>query len=841
MGRPDPEGAADLDDLVARLRLLKAWAGDPSYTVITKRITEGWSRAGRPASELPGRSTVAGYFSAGRSRLDEDLLAAIAEALGGDAGYAEHWRAAVRAIRSRATAASWVDSAARLPTGTGTFVGRRDELDRLLTADGATVVVSAIRGMPGVGKTTLALHAAHQLLARGRFQDVQLFVDLRGFDTDSPPADPAAVLADFLRHLGVPGDRVPPTLAGRIAKYRELLHGRHALIVLDNAYDERGVAPLLPGHPTCLTLVTSRRTLAGLPDAVHLRLDPFAADEARQLLRQVAGAERVDADPQTAARIAELVGHLPLALAIVGGHLRDHPDWLLTDYLRPLTTLAMEGGIGAALTMSDRNLPVETRRTLRLLALHPGQEWDGYAAAALTGEPMAVARARLDELAAAHLVQRRGPDRYGFHDLVRAYAAERAAVDEPASRSRAALTRLFDHYLHAAAMAMNTLYPADKGLRPDPPPPAGPEVPGLGTADGARAWLEAEHANLIAGAGHAADNGWPAHAVHLAATVWRHLDITSRTEAMLALAEQALPGARATGDRVWEARIMLFVGNSHNRRGDFEAAARQLRQAVAIAREAGDRLGEARGRDLLGWALAQLGRHDEALIQMRHAVRIARRIGDQNAVGSALNNMGILFQRQGRYDELLALLDEALVAARAADSRATQARILGNMGVAHVERGDQGAALRHLREALAIHRDLGNRTGEAIALINISRAHHQRGDDGRAYGEACDALAILRETGDRAATASALNAVGEAVLRLGRPAEAEACHREALEVAIEIGSLFSQARAHTGLGDVHQATADPAAAAHHWRQALAAYTDLDVPEAQQVRDRLSAQ
>jgi tetratricopeptide (TPR) repeat protein len=638
----------------------------------------------------------------------------------------------------------------------------------------------------------------------------------------------------------VPGEQVPPTLAGRIAKYRESLRGRHALVVLDNAYDERVVAALLPGHPTCLALVTSRKTLADLPEAVHVRLDPFAADEARQLLRQIAGAARVDADPRTADRIAELVGHLPLALAIVGGHLRDHPDWLLTDYLQPLATLALEGGIRAALALSYRDLPTHERRTLRLLALHPGQEWDTHAAVVLTGEAAPVVQARLDALAASHLVQHRGPGRYGFHHLVRAYAAERAAVEEPASRSRAALTHLLEDYMHAAAVAMDAVYPADKGLRPDPPAAARPDVPELRTADGARRWLEAEHANLVAAAGHAAGNGWPVHAVHLAATVWRHLDVTSRTEAMLALAEQALPAARSTGDRVWEARIMLHLGNGHNRLGDFEAAAPQLRRAVAIAHEAGDRLGESRGRDLLGWALAQRGRHDEALTQMRHAVRIARQTGDQNAVSIALNNMGVVYQRQGRYNELLALLAEALASARAADSRATQARVLGNIGVAHLESGDQEAALHHLREALAIHRDLGNRTGEAIALVNIARVHHESGDDEPAYRDAGAALAILRQTGDRAATASALNAVGEAALRLGRPTEAADRHREALAVAIEIGSPFSQARAHTGLGDVHQAIADPATAAHHWRQALAAYCHLDAPKAQRVRDRLSA-
>jgi hypothetical protein len=472
---PDPGQANSVADLVERLRLLKVWAGDPSYETIKDRVNKAWTAASRPAGELTRRSTVAYCFRPGRRRLDTDLVLAVVQALHPDTGYVTQWRQALRMIGGEIEAVSQVRVQDSLPPDLAGFTSRTGELNRLRHAAraGEAVVISAIEGMAGVGKTQLAVHAGH-LLHQQRPFDRVLFVNLRGFDPAQPPADPAAVLDGFLRLLGVPGQQIPHTLDARAAAYRDRLAGTQTLVVLDNAATTEQVRPLLPATPGCLTLVTSRRSLTGLHPATRLTVDVFTPDEALAFLAQAVPDIPVGQDPHAAARIARRCGYLPLALSLVIGHIRDSSGWTLTDHADRLDERhhdrRLDTGVELALNLSYQHLPSQRRRLLRLTALYPGQDLDAYAAAALTDTDLPTAQDLLHHLHRDHLLQQAAPGRYTFHDLIRVYATIRATDEDRPPERRTALTRLFDYYLATTATAMNTLHPGEAHNRPAIPP-----------------------------------------------------------------------------------------------------------------------------------------------------------------------------------------------------------------------------------------------------------------------------------------------------------------------------------------------------------------------------------
>ncbi|MDT4987059.1 MAG: hypothetical protein QOI74_1153, partial [Micromonosporaceae bacterium] len=463
IGLPDPGGAGTLDELVEGLRLLKAWAGGPSYDTITGRVNTAWRAAGRPGGELAKKTTVVDCFRTGRRRLSTDLVMAVVAALHPDAGYVAQWRQALRVIAGEAQAAAQVRVQDRLPEDLGEFTGRGAELDRLRRllrcgTGGGAVVISAIEGMAGVGKTQLAIHAGHLLHTERPFDRV-LFVNLRGFHPDpaQPPADPAAVLDSFLRILGVPGQQIPHDTRARTDLYRQRLAGTHALIILDNAATEAQVQPLLPAGPGCLTLITSRRHLTDLAQATHLPVDVFTPDEALDFLKQALPDAPVGDDPEALTRIADRCGNLPLALGLVAGHIRTKVGWTLTDHADRLDDRHrdhhLDTGVELALNLSYQHLPPARQRLLRLLALHPGPDLDTYAAANLTDTDLDTTREHLHDLCAEHLLRRTAPGRYTFHDLVRDYAAQRAIDDERPSQRQTTLGRLLTYYLHTATTA----------------------------------------------------------------------------------------------------------------------------------------------------------------------------------------------------------------------------------------------------------------------------------------------------------------------------------------------------------------------------------------------------
>jgi tetratricopeptide (TPR) repeat protein len=674
-------------------------------------------------------------------------------------------------------------------------------------------------------------------------------VNLRGYDPERvmPAAD---ALAGFLRALGVPGQDVPPEADERAALYRSLLAGRRMLVVLDNARSAEQVRPLLPSTPTCAVVVTSRDALAGLvarDGAIRLGLDLLPLDDAVRLMRVLIG-QRVDAVPAAARALAERCSRLPLALRVAA-------EWAAARPGVPLAALAEElasqrrldlleaggdprTGVRAVFSWSYRHLDPVAARGFRLVSSHPGLDLDLYAAAAVAGVTLEEARHAVDLLVRAHLIQPAGPDRYGLHDLLRGYARELSAAADAAAERRSALTRLFSHYLYAAAMAMDTLYPGERHRRPRIAAPAS-AVPPLAEVAAARTWLEAERANLIAVVAYAADYGWPGHAIQLAATVFRYLDLAGHYPEAVSITAHGRRAAKDSGDLAAEARALSDLAVIHLRQSRFQAAETNLRQALGLYRQTGDPTGQARVLGNLGIASFQQGRYTEASDRNEQALAQYRQAGDLFGEARMLNNLGLLDLRMGRYDRAGDRLRQAGALGEQTGNWAVTSQSLLNLALVEVRKGRYEQAGAHLREAQAVNGDTSAAamtTGGLVCLGLIDlgqRAHAQAASRFR------QALKLSREAGDRCGEAEALHGLGEVFLATGQADHAIARYRAALDVASAIHDKYEQARALSGLADSHHAAGEPRQAHREWRHALALFSSLGTPEADDISGRLA--
>jgi tetratricopeptide (TPR) repeat protein len=839
VGPPDPGSARSLDDLSAQLRALKAWAGGPSYEQITRWVTAALTTAGAPPSELPGKTTVVDCFRPGRRRLNTELVMAVVRALHDAPGYVTQWRQALSVVSMEVGAAAQVRVSDSLPTDPTGFVGRGAELDQLRShcrrarRSGRAAVVSA-EGMAGVGKTQLALRAGHLLHREEKFDRV-LFANLRGFHPDpaQPPADPAAVLDGFLRLLGVPGRAVPHGLPARTALFREKLACVRALVVLDNAADDAQVRPLLAQGAGSLTIITARRTLADLPAVTHLPVGVLGEKDAIDLLTRSAPDVPAGADPDAAARIARDCGCLPLALGLTAGHLRDRSGWTLTDHADRLDERRRDGrleaGVQTALDLSYRHLPVEQRTLVRLAALHPGHDVDVYAAAALAGTDHAAAADRLDQLRRHHLLQQLAPGRYTLHDLVRAFAAERACdEDRPADR-RSALTRLFDFYLATAAAAVDVRAPADARHRPAVPAPAAP-APAFADATAAKAWLDSERLNLLAVAAHCASQGWPTHVTRLSTVLFRYL-IGSHPNDALTLHGLALDTAERTGDLTAQANATMHFGVTCMTLSHLESASDHFQRALRLFERLDHPAGRSRCLGNLGVVDEILGRYPAALRHHTQALEVFRQLDDLPGQARTVMNIGVTQEKLGRYELAVDHHTQALRLFRELGELDGEATALADLGLAEVRLRRHGPAAQHLDQALRLFRQVGNRSGEGWTLNRQGTLRAATGHPGVAADLYRQALDLHRETEDRQGIASALNGLGEAANARGAAAEAIDLHTEAHDIATGVGDQYERARALRGLGGAHHKLGAESSARDRYAEGLALYAEMGVPQA----------
>jgi tetratricopeptide (TPR) repeat protein/DNA-binding SARP family transcriptional activator len=828
----EPLATAVIRSLAAAGRTAEAM---DAYTVIRRQLT----------AELgvgPGRELQAVYEEMARGAVREDSAGA--------------GRAPV-VVGGPALAAAPIP--AQLPMAVSHFSGRDEqlaELTRHLVAEdgpgagecGAAVVVSAVSGTAGVGKTALAVRWAHRM--REAFPDGQLYVDLRGYDPDEP-VSAAQALAGFLTALGVPGQEIPLRLNDRAARYRTALDGRRLLVLLDNAASAAQVRPLLPGSPTCKVLITSRDSLSSLVSvhgAHRVNLDVLSPQEALVLLRDLIG-PRVDAEPAAAAALAEQCGRLPLALRVAAELVLSRRHETLTrlvdelrDRRKRLDLLDSGDGdpraaVRAVFSWSYDRLPDREARLFRLLGLHPGPDADVHSAAALAGESVERTRRSLDVLSRAHLVHRSGPGRHGMHDLLRAYAAELAdRHDAPAERD-AATTRLLDHCLASSAAAMDVLYPAERHLRPAVETPD-TGLPPLRTADECRAWLRAAQPTLVALCSRTEEPGPSRHTVRIATTLHRHYERSGHFADALSVHTHAVRAARAVGDVRGEVDVLACVGAVHRRLGDYESARRHHDDALTLCRRVGYRAGEARHLTNVGVLHELQGRYQEAAEHHEKAVELFRAVGDAHGEADVLNNLGIVQELLEDYQASIERYQQALALYRRTGHTFGEASALGNLGIVLARLGDHTAAAGRFEQALALFRRLGNTGGEAHALSNLGNALCRQGRYEEAAEHQRQALAHFRRTGETYGETGALNGLGEALQGAARHAEALQAHASALELARGIGEQEEQARAHIGAALVRQDRGERADAAGHLRQALSLYTTLGSPRAEEARKAL---
>ncbi|MFE2865835.1 ATP-binding protein [Embleya sp. NPDC059259] len=761
-GMPDPEGAADLGQFVELLADLRAWAGMPSYRTLARRV----GPLMRPARVL-SLSTLADVFRPGRRRLDLDLVTAIVRALGVSEDEAGRWRESGIRVHRDAKTGGPIGVLHQLPADLAVFTGREKELaDLIATTTGpgsraTTVVISAIEGMGGVGKTQLAVHAAHHLVRSGHFTDVQLYVNLHGFDPEHEPADPSEVLAAFLRQLGVPGAQVPSETGERAAMFRDRMRDRASVLILDNAGDEEQVRELIPAHSGCLVLITSRRSLTGLDGAKIHRLDVLGDADAVDLLTAVAGGERIESDRVAAAKVARACGNLPLALTIAAARLRARPSWTVSDLVEHLNRGgldAMTVGLRSLRRVFDLSfdaLPPHRRLMFLLLGIQPGTDVTTEAAAALAGVGPRAARGTLEALCDEYLLLQRSPGRFELHDILRAYALETAADRLPPAERVPATDRLLTWYAQTVEAAATTLLPS-LGLPPASCSTLQAPATQFTERSDAVAWLEVEHANLLA-----------------AATV-----------------------AIATGrlDAAWRIPAAASVLRAVNQ--NWLQCEALLTEALSAVRHTGDLAAQAWLRNRLGATATELGRTREAEAMFTEALAARRRLGDRDGEAAVLNNLVIFYGRTDRPRLGLEHSVLALELARREGNTDREASALNAMAACLSRLGRNAEALEVMLEVVAIRERRGDGHRLALAYVVTGSRHLDLGRFEAA--EVCDVKAreIARRSGDRFGEGEALLGQGKALLGQGRRTLAKSRLREAADIFEELdaGDYLAEAR-----------------------------------------------
>ncbi len=658
----------------------------------------------------------------------------------------------------------------QLPADIGDFTGREmhvEQLTRLLAAsedddNPGAVRVALVAGAGGLGKTTLAVHAAHRL--RSQYPDGVLYVDLHG--AGPQPLPPAEVLARFLRDLGVRENQIPVDEDQRSALFRTRLNGRRVMLLLDNARDAAQVRPLLPGSASCAVIVTSRRRLADLVGGGMVHLNVLDDAEALALFSRIVGAERAAAEPDATAELLVACAGLPLAIRISAARLAAASTWTIrsladeiSDEHRRLDELKVgDLAVRASFEVSFSSLPgpagpgdVSAAQAFRALGLWQGQSISLAAAAALTGQPENRVAAALDVLFDAHLLESPSPRRYQFHDLLRVYAAERAEEEIPPGERAAATRRLLSWYVHTASAASQVLSPHRYRIELDEPE-AGIRPLTFATAGRALAWYEAERASLIAATREAAALKFDDAAWQLPTSVYSVLNRRGNWADCVVLQRIALASARRAGHRQAEAWVLNNLGEALARRNGAEAIG-DLEQSIAIRREIGDRYGEAQAVNNLGDVYLELGRPEDARAILQRSLALQQQGGYRYFEGIALVNLGESYLLLDGFDEAIEYLQRARVVFAELDIASGEGWVLYSLGRAYASLGRAGEALGYLDEALSVRRSTGDLRNQALTLKLIGEVNESVGDAGAARASWSQALTLFGELGDEAQAA----------------------------------------------------------------------------------------
>jgi DNA-binding SARP family transcriptional activator len=754
----------------------------------------------------------------------------------------------------------------QLPAAPRHFIGRRNELEVLVGRfdesgpAGGTVLISAIDGMAGIGKTALAVDVAHRLAEK--FPDGQLFADLHGYTAGHLPRTPIDVLQWLLRALGEAPGRIPQELEECSALYRQRLADTRTLILLDNAFDEAQIRPLLPGSSSCLVLVTSRRRLKGLDDARSLSLDVLPQADAVALLRAVAGPGRINGEDPAAHAIVDMCGRLPLAVRIAAALLRHRPAWTLAHLaglLREQGTLTDgERSLDAVFTLSYERLDEARRRLFRWVGLIPGPQADALAVAAMLQCDPATAGRLLEDLVDHNLLSAPDPGRYRLHDLLRSYARALAGADVDALKAQ---ERLLDYYQHTANRAELLIRPYHS--QPPTRCPAPLHAPALPDAESAWRWLRTERLNLLAAIDHATaaqrvvgltqgvasllrtDGPWlHAERLHAAAArlAARDGNISGEAASITALVRiqvllgnypeatanvtEALERYQETGDHAGRAAALSERGLIRAETGLLDDAVLDLREAQQVYEELGDRRGQATAQFRLGSTMRQQCSYAGAIVQLRHALLRYTELGERHGQANAHIELGRIRLLNGDYPGAIDDLTRARHLHRELGDRHGQASVALCLGQARTATGDYQGAVADLDESLRLYQSLASPLGRASALAQLGTTRRLQGDHSGALRVLEEALAELHGLGVRGGEAWALTQYAAAVRDSGELDRAMIVYEQALAMCRETRQSDDEAVALEGIAECHRRAGHPERGAGPMREALVIYERL---------------
>lgn len=750
----------------------------------------------------------------------------------------------------------WTVPPRQLPADIRGFVNRLAELgrlDKILAGDpqqSLTVKISVIAGTAGVGKTSLAVHWAHRI--RDHFPDGQLYINLRGYDP-GPQVDPAQALDHFLRALNVPPSAIPGNLDARASLFRSLLADKRILIILDNVATAVQVRPLLPGTAGCLLVVTSRSRLSGLVfrDGAHrLTLEMLTEPEAVTLLRTVTADYRVEDDASQLVELARLCARLPLALRIAAERAARRPGSPLDELIQDLRN---ESGLWGALSAGDeeeadavrtvfawsyRALTSESAHFFRLLGLHPGPDFSAAAAAALTATTISQARHLLDVLVGMHLLEYNPPDRYQFHDLLRAYAIDQARQEESSENRNVALRRVLTWYLHGADALQALTSPMSPRISFDPPVK---DVTPLRLANitEANQWYEIERTNLVVATRTAADAGFDQIAWQLAAILHHIYRNFNPYEDWFTSTKIGLNSARRLGDRRAEADLLESLATVCMLTHRYPEGIEYYGSSLAIRREVGDKQGEM--AILNGLGLLHFHRRDleDARTFFEGSLRIAQELGDTYWQAVVQGNLGAVYYEMEDLSAALDFVSRALEMYESLDDQLGQGDSLHSLSMIHRELGRVDYALQLINRAITIARGCGNAVWEGYWLIelgNVQRAVDQVAEALTSYQRAAS---LQRQIGDRSREAQALDETGLAYCRLERYKEAADFHRLAVASYRELDDNWQLAIALNNLATAIRHSDGDEGARPYWLNALSKLDGFHDLRAVQLRQRIS--
>ncbi|UED86148.1 AfsR/SARP family transcriptional regulator [Streptomyces profundus] len=692
-----------------------------------------------------------------------------------------------------------------LPSDTD-WVGRRDEIDKLLAmikGSGkqrpSSVLVSAIGGMGGVGKTALAVHIAHQVKAS--FPDGHIMIDLRGYDAHQKPLDTTRALTELLHLLGLSAQQIPADQAQLTATWRSVLSSRRALVILDNASGPEQVSPLLPGASESLLIITSRRHLAAVSVARPLSLDTLSDRDSIELFQDRVGPDR-EPSPREAAKIAQLCGNLPLAVEIAASRFLTHSSWSVDDLVQQLDrasgrTRELHDGtrdIEKVFALSVQDLSPEERRLFRRLGLHIGPAFGPHAAAVLADLPVELTERSLEKLLHAHLLNEPGSHRYRLHDLLADYARTLVAAEE----SQDAVARLLDAYLHVADRADRLAFPYRCRIAvPEsdhPAPPAG----WLDETD-ANGWFMSESSNLLAILEYLrsrGDHGRSALLVHV-------LGGFLTTQGYLATARpyvaEAVDYWHGAGDGHAETRALIDLATLGTHAGESQEAVSAADTALALARMRGDREAEAEAVYQLGFSYYSSGRNREALPIQERAVELAMRLPDTLRQARGHNLLGVIHLGLGNLNEASISFNAFLEGSLAAGYKRGVVAALQNLAELFRTRQEYEKALDYFRKAMALEPE-STRLDRATLRLNIAHTLLDAGDLSASLDGYREVLPMLRYMEFKRGECAALNGIGRALQKLGRHEEAIPQHMASLALARQINASKEEAGALRGLG-----------------------------------------